>query len=235
MQTYLRLVLEAPLLAFGGEAVDALGVVEDFPAASMLTGLLASALGWQRHHRTALARLQQRLHYAARIDREGHRLTDFQTAQLGKDDQGWTTRGVPEGRAGATYGSPHIRRRDYDADKRVVVALRLDDVDEAPTLANLAAALDEPARPLFLGRKPCLPSSRIFAGIVEAETLLDALASLPPHADSATTRVLLPGSDAPLPGDNERPWSDQRRWISGVHGGTRMIRIRDVPVARPTS
>lgn len=234
MEYYLRLVLEGPLLAFGGEAVDALGVVEDFPAASMLTGLLANALGLQRHHRAALARLQERLHYAARIDREGHRLTDFQTAQLGKDDQGWTTHGAPEGRAGATYGSPHIRRRDYDADKRVVVALRLDDADEAPTLADLAAALDEPARPLFLGRKPCLPSSRICAGIVEGETLLDVLASLLPRADGAATRVLLPGSEAALPGDDERPWSDQRRWISGVHGGTRTIRIRHVPAARPT-
>jgi CRISPR system Cascade subunit CasD len=232
MAAYLRLVLEGPLLAFGGEAVDALGVIEAFPAASMLTGLLANALGWQRHHRAALARLQQRLHYAARIDREGQRLTDFQTAQLGADDQGWTTRGAPEGRAGATYGSPHIRRRDHDADKRVVVALRLDDAGEAPTLADLAAALDEPARPLFLGRKPCLPSSRINAGIVEAETLPDALTSLPPlDTETRLFRLLLPSTELHQDGDEERPWSDQRNWRSGVHGGTRIIRVRHL---RPT-
>ena len=232
MASYLRLVLEGPLLAFGGEAVDSLGVIEAFPAASMLTGLLANALGWERHHRAALARLQQRLHYAARIDREGQLLTDFQTAQLGANDQGWTTRGAPEGRAGASYGSPHIRRRDYDADKRVVVALRLDDGEEAPTLADLATALDEPARPLFLGRKPCLPSTRINAGIVEAETLLDALASLPPPANTET-RVLLPDSVPYQDGDEERPWSDQRNWHSGVHGGTRTIRIRHLPSTVP--
>lgn len=232
MGSYLRLVLEGPLLAFGGEAVDSLGVIEAFPAASMLTGLLANALGWQRYHRAALARLQQRLHYAARIDREGQLLTDFQTAQLGANDQGWTTHGAPEGRAGATYGSPHIRRRDHDADKRVVVALRLDDGEEAPTLVDLAAALDEPARPLFLGRKPCLPSTRINAGIVEAETLLDALASLAPPANTKT-RVLLPDSVPYQDGDEERPWSDQRNWHSGVHGGTRTIRIRHLPPARP--
>ena len=232
MGSYLRLVLEGPLLAFGGEAVDSLGVIEAFPAASMLTGLLANALGWQRHHRAALARLQQRLHYAARIDREGQSLTDFQTAQLGASDQGWTTRGVVEGRAGATYGSPHIRRRDHDADKRVVVVLRLDDVEELPTLADLATALDEPARPLFLGRKPCLPSSRINAGIVEAESLLDALASLPPPANTAT-RVLLPDSVPYQDGDEERPWSDRRNWRTGVHGGTRTIRIRHSPGSAP--
>jgi CRISPR system Cascade subunit CasD len=234
MAEYLRLVLEGPLLAFGGEAVDALGVIEAFPAASMLTGLLANALGWQRHHRHALARLQQRLHYAARIDREGRTLTDFQTAKLGADDQGWTTRGVPEGRSGgpATYNSPHIRRRDYDADKRVVVVLTLSPADEAPALADLAAALDEPARPLFLGRKPCLPSGPVGAGIVAADGFLAALASLPPPIDAPSQRVLLPESEPALPGDDVRPWSDRRNWISGVHGGQRLVRIRHLKPAQ---
>ena len=114
MAAYLRLVLEGPLLAFGGEAVDSRGVIADFPAASMLTGLLANALGWCRIDREALAGLQDRIVYAARIDREGSRLMDFQTAQLGRDDLGWTTRGAPEGRAGgpATYNAPHIRQRE---------------------------------------------------------------------------------------------------------------------------
>jgi CRISPR system Cascade subunit CasD len=231
MPVYLRLVLEAPLMAFGGEAVDALGVTEPFPAASMLTGLLANALGWRRQDRDALARLQQRLHYAVRIDREGQLFTDFQTVQLGANDQGWTTRGAPEGRAGASYGAPHIRRRDYDADKRVVIALRLDAPHEVPTLTDLAAALDEPARPLFLGRKPCLPSGRINAGIVESESLLAALATLPP--DEKTTRVMLPHGEPAQLGDEERPWSDQRNWRSGVHGGTRLVRIRHLTSDKP--
>jgi CRISPR system Cascade subunit CasD len=230
MAEYLRLVLEAPLLAFGGETVDARGVIADFPGASMLTGLLANALGWRRVDRDALARLQARLLYAARIDRDGTRLTDFQTAQLGRDDQGWTTHGVPEGRTGgpATYNSPHLRQRDYDADKRVVVALRLDPAEETPTLAELGAALDEPARPLFLGRKPCLPTGRISAGIIDADGLLAALASLPPPA-SAAARVLLPASEPRQPGDHARPWSDARDWHSGVHGGSRMVLIRLLP------
>lgn len=226
MTLHLLLVLEAPLLAFGGEAVDARGVIEDFPGASMLTGLLANALGWRRGDRDALALLQARMRYAARIDRDGTRLTDFQTAQLGGNDQGWTTSGVPEGRAGgaATYNGPHLRQRDYDADKRVVVALRLEPADEAPTLADLAAALDEPARPLFLGRKPCLPTGRIGAGIVDADGLLVALACLP--QPESVARVLLPASEPGQPGDHARPWSDKRDWHSGVHGGTRMVRIR---------
>jgi CRISPR system Cascade subunit CasD len=234
MAAYLRLVLEGPLLAFGGEAVDARGVIADFPAASMLTGLLANALGWRRSDRDALARLQVRLHYAARIDRDGTRLTDFQTVQLRKDDKGWTTHGMPEGRAGDSYNAPHIRQRDYDADKRIVVAVRLDPPDEVPALAALAAALDEPARPLFLGRKPCLPTARICAGIVDAGGLLAALATLPAPAGTSP-RVLMPANEPRQPGDELRPWSDQRNWHSGVHGGTRAVLLRRLPPSQATS
>lgn len=230
MPVYLRLVLEAPLLAFGGEAVDARGVIEDFPASSMLTGLLANALGWQRHHRQALSDLQKRLYYAARIDQEGRDLTDFQTVKLGKDDQGWTTRGAPEGRDGGagTYNSPHIRFRDYQADKRVVVALTLQPAEVSPSLAELAQALDQPARPLFLGRKACLPSLPINAGLVTAENLLAALSSLPPAYGTVATRVLLPENQEAVLGDELRPWSDARNWLSGVHGGGRLVRIRSL-------
>jgi CRISPR system Cascade subunit CasD len=164
------------------------------------------------------------------VVQRGTRLTDFQTAQLGRGDQGWTTYGVREGRAGGpgTYASPHLRQRDYDADKRVVVALQLDPAEETPTLAELEAALDEPARPLFLGRKPCLPAGRIAAGIVDADGFLGAMASLPPPVGTAC-RVLLPASEPRQDGDHARPWSDARDWHSGVHGGTRMVLIRLLP------
>jgi CRISPR system Cascade subunit CasD len=223
MPRFLLLVLEGPLLAFGGEAVDAHGVVDDFPSASMLTGLLANALGWRREQRDDHARLQARLRFAARIDAEGRRLTDFQTVQLAKNDKGWTTRGMPEGRDGATYDAPHIRRRDYDADKRVTVALRLDPADEAPVLDDLATALRRPARPLFLGRKPCLPSRPLFEAIIEAPNLLDALAA---SAPAQSCRVLLPVTETALPQDELRQVADRRDWHSGVHGGQRTVRVR---------
>ncbi len=70
MPRHLILRLEAPLVAFGGEAIDNYGVTRDFPAASMLTGLLANALGWRRTDRAAHQRLQDRMVFAARRDRE---------------------------------------------------------------------------------------------------------------------------------------------------------------------
>ena len=228
MARYLLLVLEGPLLAFGREAVDARGPVGDFPAASLLTGLLANALGWRREERELHARLQARLIFAARLDRPGTRLTDFQTAELAKSDQGWTTRGVPEGRTGGagTYAAPHIRFREYDADKRVTVALRLEPDQESPTVDDLAAALDAPARPLFIGRKPCLPASPILAGVVETEGLLQALVTVPRDEGSAGARVLLPRTEAVEARDERRWITDARDWQSGVHGGGREVLIR---------
>jgi CRISPR system Cascade subunit CasD len=226
MARFLILVLEAPLISFGAEAVDARGVVSDFPGASMITGLLANALGWQRSERGRHDRLQSRLRFTARIDREGERFTDFQTVQLRKEDKGWTTRGAPEGRAGGaeTYRSPYIRRRDYDADKRVTVALALDPAEEAPDLDALASALIAPARPLFLGRKPCLPARPILETTLEASNLLDALQQAP-APDAGSTRTLLPigmreTHDATI------LVSDLRNWRSGVHGGQREMAVR---------
>jgi CRISPR-associated protein Cas7/Cse4/CasC subtype I-E len=66
----LLLVLEGPMLSFGVEMVDARGPVGDFPAASLLTGMLGNALGWRRSDSDRLGALQQRLRFAARIDRE---------------------------------------------------------------------------------------------------------------------------------------------------------------------
>ena len=239
MPRVLLLRLEAPLVAFGGEVVDARGVLAEFPGASLLTGLLANALGYRRGEAERLQSLQDRLVYAARIDRAGTRITDFQTAQLGKDDRGWTTRGRPEGRAGGagSYAGPHLRRRDYDCDLSCAVALRLEPAEATPTLDDLRDALLQPARPLFLGRKPCLPSRPLLdpdpaRRIVEADDLLAALGLLAPAEDSdRTLRVMLPDSEPAAPRDQVRPVTDARNWRSGVHGGHRLVRVR--ALARP--
>lgn len=208
-------------MAFGAVAVEAHGPVEDMPVPSMVTGLMANALGWDRIETERLQRLQDRLVLAVRRDREGERILDFQTAELAHDDRGWTTSGTPEGRAGGagTYLGKHIRRRWFDADSAVTVALRLDPATEAPTLAEVAAAIDRPARPLFLGRKPCLPASRLVLGFAEAESCYAALAQAPlaEHSE-AEPRGFWPREEGPVT-DARRHLYGRRVWRSGVHGG----------------
>ena len=238
---HLVLNLEAPLMAFGGETIDNYGVIRWFPAASMLTGLFANALGWRRVERARHQRLQDRLVFAARIDREpasGVRLRDFQTAQLNKNDRGWTTRGQPEGRDGGvrTYDAPHLRYRDHFADMRVTVALRLRSEDEDPTLDDLAAALQEPARPLFIGRKPCLPSAPLFAGTREADSALAALIATPiepGRGPNESVQLLWPEGEGAGSVDANRTYTltDERNWLSGLHGGGRLVCEGSKPVA----
>ena len=212
------------MTAFGAEMVDARGVVRDWPGASLLTGLIANALGYDRTELQAHQRLQARLVFGVRIDRRGTRFTDFQTVELDRNDRGWTTRGLPEGRAGGlgTYEAPHIRERDHFADPALTVAMRFEPADEEPTLETIAAALDEPARPLFLGRKVCPPTRPLNGGFVDAMDLAEALAlSL-----EAGTRPLAILPDGP---DIDPRWerlvvSDRRDWISGVHAGSRIFR-----------
>ena len=236
---HIILNLESPLMAFGGETIDNLGVIRRFPASSMLTGIFANALGWRRTERERHQRLQDRLVFAARIDREpagGLRMTDFQTAQLGRSDRGWTTRGVPEGRAGGanTYDAPHLRYRDYFADMHVTVALRLEPADEQPTLEKLADSLDEPARPLFIGRKPCLPSVPLNGGLCDADSALGALVDTPLHDDATDeTDVHLlwrsgESSDR-VRLTNTYMLTDERNWRSGLHGGGRLVHEGTLP------
>lgn len=226
MPRFLLLRLEAPLVAFGDISVDARGPVSDLPSASLLTGLLANALGYQRFERDRLQALQDRLVHAARLDRAAGRFTEFQTVALMKSDQNWTSFGRVEGRGGGegTYSGPHLRYREHDADVCVHVALTLAPADGAPDLETLAAALEAPARPLFIGRKPCLPAVPVSRGLVEADSLLAALTATPLVPDPQwpprdTIPVELPLTEAVPEGFRRIHRTDRRDWVAGVHTG----------------
>lgn len=226
MARHLLIRLSSPLIAFGGETIDNFGVIRDFPALSMVTGLIANALGWDRGDDVLHNRLQERLRVGTRLEAQGSRLTDFQTAQLGANDKAWTTWGTVEERRGgvASYESPHLRYRDYHADLTALVALRLDPADESPTLEEIAQAMDRPQRPLFIGRKPCLPVGRLVAGWIDADTVLQALQLAPLASGQDGLRAQWPDGEGQLPGDRLVDVCDERNWTSGVHGGWRPVR-----------
>lgn len=244
---WLVMRLEAPIAAFGGVAIDHVGGTRDFPALSMLTGLFANALGWDRSETRKHQDLQDRLIFAARRERDDYVgvLTDMQNVQdLAREKRGWTTRGKPEERGGGSLGEIHRRQRDYHPDALVAVVITLSPPDGMPTLDELAEALDRPQRPLFIGRKPCLPSAGLRQRVsddtrfIAAETAHAALMSLPllhaieekpegakPAGDIAL-RALWPADEGPATGigvDRTVALADRRNWISGLHGGTRTI------------
>lgn len=219
---WLHLRLAAPLMAFGGVAIDHVGPTREFPSASALTGLLANALGYRREEGGRHQALQNSLVFAALSVMRDRRsvplvITDAQNAKLEKSDRGWTTWGAPEGRAGATYDSPHRRRRDYLADHETRVVLRLA-ADEGPTLDEVAAAIDRPARPLFIGRKPCLPASPLLVGLAKGPTAYAALRSL-----GIRGQAIWPDEGDCPDGALRHDLTDMRNWHSGLHGGSRIV------------
>ena len=221
---WIHLRLAAPFMAFGGVAIDQVGPTREFPSASALTGLLANALGLQREDRVTHQHLQDRLIFGAlSIVPDGRNaplvVTDTQNAKLEKSDTGWTTRGVPDERDGHpdTHKSPHRRRRDYLADHETRVVLRLAP-GNGPKLDDLVRALDRPARPLFIGRKPCLPASRLLIGNVQGPTAYAALRNL-----DIGGRAIWPDEGDGSEGAMRHDIADLRNWHSGLHAGSRIV------------
>jgi CRISPR system Cascade subunit CasD len=242
MQTLL-LRFDAPLMSFGGPSVDERGITQDHPPLSLVTGLIGNALGYDHRDTAHLQRLQARLCIAARRDRRGQRMTDFHTAFLGQQalvGTGWTTRGRVEARSGGSAReATHIRMREYLADAVYTLALAVDPADEPPTLDEIAAALDSPQRPLFLGRKPCLPATPLVLGQIEANSLRDALGRAPGldrvrvDGDGNSFDSWWPEADDPDGGAFAIPVTDERDWVNQIHGGQRFvvhgtIRLREV-------
>jgi CRISPR system Cascade subunit CasD len=223
---WIVLNLEAPLMAFGGVAIDNVGVTRDFPAASMLTGVLANALGWHQTEWEKHQALQDGLVFAARRDREHSAgvLKDTQNAALKKGEKGWTTWGVVERRGGNSYKGPHRRMRDYHMDCRVIVALRVEAACGCTSLDVLGHALDYPKRPLFIGRKPCLPAAPLRqAGFVTASNAFEALRKT---AGAKNLRALWPWKEGPSEGAAVHrviDLADLRNWRTGLHSGSRKV------------
>ena len=222
---FLILAFDAPLVSFGGETIDQIGVVRDHPARSMLAGLVGNALGYDRSEADRLDALQARLVHASALVRPGRRMVDYQTAHLGKD-YGWTTRGGREGRGGSipSDGLTHQRYRSVDADARVLVALGLSN-GTGPSLDAVGDALIRPERPLFIGRKPNLPSRQLLAGRRSTETAIHALV----HALND-----VPRGAAPEVGPIDLQW-DATSGPSGSTGERLLVAGRSLLVVRETT
>jgi CRISPR system Cascade subunit CasD len=241
----LLLRFDAPMISFGAPMVDQNGVTQRMPALSMLTGLFGNALGYRHADAGHLTTLQERLRFAARTDRAGASLVDYQIVDLGMPwmdwkTNAWTTRGQLMRRGGGSSDGLHIRYRHFRADSVHTVAVTLESPAASPAIEDLAAALKAPARPLFLGRKTCLPASPLFLRITEAKDLLDALTreARHPRADNGPLPAWWDeGADESVIASvaHDVPTTDERDWRNQVHTGRRLLRegLIDPPAGDP--
>ena len=244
---HIILTLEAPMMSFGREKIDYNRPTWTFPGLSMVTGLLANALGYSRAD-PRIHQLQQRIKFASRIDRHQPNLLpmrEYQTATLQHRDSGWTTRGVPERRAGGPkkYNTTHVMLLEFHTDMMVTLALRLEPHDQQPTLDQLEQALNYPKRPLFIGRKSCLPSRPIFTAWADAPTSLDAVLKAPPQDPTGLpprVRISWPDGDgdaltAGVDLPTQTKVADRTDWPSQLHSGHRTTWQGQVPKDRITA
>ena len=238
----LMLRLDAPLMSFGSVVVDQINPVDRFPGRSLLTGLLGNALGADHADTTILASLQDRLRHACRWDVEPELLVDYQTVDLGQDfmqDTGWTTRGRREdrGKGDATSGT-HQRWRHYWANGSATVALTLVDAGDsgrAVSLQGIEVALRRPARPLFIGRKTCVPAEPLLLGRRSAPSLRAALAAEPlaeARGRRVSARVPACWPEDEGAGAGSLQLDDLRDWPNNLHRGRQRYATGFLEIAR---
>ena len=219
-------------MSFGDTAIDEIRPTRELPGRSLLTGLIANALGLEHREVEALDRLQQRLRFAARLDQRGETLLDYQTALIGKKDPIWVTRGHYAERGGGTWEKEARTGRDvqtvqryrhFRADSIVTIALALDPIESFPGLDAIAEALKRPERPLFIGRKSCPPSRPILHSACEASSLVAALAGVPvqrttPMRDDGPPVIETEDAEGE-PDGTSFSLADRRDWRMGFHAG----------------
>jgi CRISPR system Cascade subunit CasD len=226
----LILRFDAPLMSFGGVMVDQNGPTDRFPGCSMLAGLFGNALGYLHQDADSLAALQSGMDYAARWDINPEPLLDYHTVDLGQEKMcsaGWTTRGAPEHRAGGTarFGT-HERYRHYWANGIMTLAVSVEN-GSLVAVDDLAKAIREPARPLFIGRKTCLPSTPLFLCTMDATDLLaglrrSPLAKRPWSAPARRVEACWPAHFGPGEQSRQVAVYDCRDWKNQIHSGQRL-------------
>lgn len=230
--------LTGPMISFGASSVNEDSPTWPHPSLSMLTGLIANARGYKRRETGRHQRLQQAVSYAAREDCPGEKVTDYQTADLDlphmrattkSDSVAWTTWGHLDNRGGGNASSGIAQReREYWADSIYTVALHI----EGLSAEEIERSLRRPERPLFIGRKCCLPSEEIFQGTVQVQSLKEALfqpETIPTGSDGeklTPTRLWHFSQEG-------RPISDRKDWETGLFTGTRHVKEEELSAPTP--
>lgn len=165
---HLVLYLRAPLQSWGVSSKFGNRGTLDSPTRSGLLGLIAAACGIDKNDKTAdsvwLARAMK-LSMSVFVFRRGDRMTDYHTVGANYDrNDSWKKRMIPTTPDGKPRGTD-LTQRDYLTDSVFGAILSGDDmlVDE------MAAGLANPVWGVWFGRKSCVPTEPIFAGVFDSD------------------------------------------------------------------
>jgi CRISPR system Cascade subunit CasD len=178
MRDYLLFRLYGPLAAWGDIAVGEYRPSFAHPGKSAIIGLLAAALGIRRDEEERQKSLAESCPFAVRVDSMGVLLRDYHTTQVPSAKKG-VVHYTRRSELATDNLNTILSSRDYRCDAAYTVAITV--ADRSPyTVQQLASALLKPVFTLYLGRKSCPLSLPLQPQVISAETLRDALESVPP-------------------------------------------------------
>ena len=161
--------LEGVFQAWGDPSKFIMRRTMDAPTKSGVIGMLCCAMGMTRQ--AARERLPKfnSIEMGVRIDIPGTRWWDYQT--VGARYGILTAEGNVKKTASTKEYETLVTRREYLANASFLVAL----LGDPEMIVAFAQALQNPRRPLFLGRKSCSPTRPIYAGDAHCDDMLTAL------------------------------------------------------------
>lgn len=214
------------LLSFGAPAVGEIRPTDIFPACSMITGLLANALGYEHTERGLIQKLQSAIRMGTRIDHPGSRIIDFQTFFIEKEVVLWRSASF-DGKKDTSHTGTILRYKHYLADSTVhtVVGFASEQDESLPSAEEIAQALTFPFRVLFIGRYCCIPYAPLYRGIIEADSVYAALEQIISERGNGPFIAEWPVvSSAPeKKGELMIERQDLRDWTNDVHSGSRLV------------
>lgn len=158
----LLLRFSAPMQSWGLNSKFDRRLTLNVPTRSAILGFIASSMGIQRQEEIGF--LREGLKIGIRVDREGELLRDYQTVK--------------------SSSSAYVTHRYYLNDAVFLVGIE----GELLLLRSIEKSIQNPAYPLFLGRRSCPPEGRVVIGLRENTTLIEALESEPYLLDISSNK-----------------------------------------------
>jgi len=226
---FLTIRLKAPLMALQGPRIDGEPQSLPIPTRSLLTGLVGSALGYTRSDHAKLQALQDNMRLGVVVHSSGIEVSDYQIADLGKPYMRgpmWSSGTSIAEREGSQITGLRPQQRPYRADADMTAVVELG-AGGPVTAEQVVAALDQPARPLFIGRSSCPPASKLAGRAFDAQSLEAAVLEV---ARSHDGEIYLP-AEAATPSWGDMPVSIPgcRDWTTYRHAGADAYIMRPCP------
>jgi CRISPR system Cascade subunit CasD len=204
----LAFYIDAPMLSWGASSKYQFRETEAFPTKSAIVGILAAAIGVDKHSddeadqltplsalRLIVARVPKR---SRGRDLDSVRLTDFHTIGGGYDKAASLREkmSIPRKASGAPFGTV-ITRRTYLTETTFVAILE----GGSDQLETVKAALENPLWGIWFGRKTCLPATPLTPTLGDTvdcafQSLLETLPNHQPQAlDNFDYQEEIPNGD----------------------------------------